>query len=70
MEDEAQGAQGWDLESWCRAGLSLAVTAAAFGCALLLLPALLLMYSGTHRDQESRAWQSQSRQSRPPLTYL
>ena len=43
VEDEAEG---WDLASWCRAGLSLAVTATAFGCALLLLPALLLMYSG------------------------
>lgn len=37
---------GWGLEDWCRAVLSLAITAAAFGAALLLLPALLVMYSG------------------------
>lgn len=63
MADEGLGLQGW-----CRWLLSAAVTALAFGTALMLLPTLLLMYSVVSRVRA--AWLGVLERRYPQLEFV
>ncbi|XP_052130922.1 uncharacterized protein LOC113204879 isoform X2 [Frankliniella occidentalis] len=58
----------WSVEAWCRWALSFTVTAMAFGAVLLLLPALLLMYSVVSRVRT--AWLGVLERRYPQLEFV
>lgn len=59
---------GCSLRDWCRAALSLAVTATAFGAALTMLPALLIMYCVVSRVRT--AWLGVLERRYPQLEFV